>query len=134
MTVTVEVPEGMKWCRCCGDVLPKATGFYQQKKFNKTTGETKLYPHTFCKKCTDARVSALRRLRPKVGEPKNPDSLRSVASEIIDAAWDEAQVVFRRSGKLQWRPSHRDVPPGAELIGAYDKGARYDRVLLDLSA
>lgn len=130
MTVTVEVPAGMKWCKCCGAVLPKATGFYQQKKFIKTTGEVKFYPHSLCKKCADARVAALRKSAPKT--PKPQTSLPRVASDIVDAAWLEALVVFRKAGRLQWRARHRGIPLDAEIIGAYDKGARFDCVLEDL--
>ena len=133
MTVTVEVPAGHKWCRCCGGVFPKDTGFHKQKKFSKATGEIKLYPCTICKACNNARFTAVgvRRERPDVKRPEA--SLPTTAEEIIDAAWQEAQVVFRRAGRLQWRARHRGVPEGAELIGAYDKGARFDCVLADLS-
>ena len=135
MTVTVEVPEGHKFCKKCGGVFPKDTGFYQQRKFSKATGETKLYPRQLCKKCNDAQVVAIRKVVSRSAATRRLHaSLPALATEIIDAAWMETQIVFRRGGKLHWRARHRDVPPGAELIGAYDKGARYDRVLLDLSA
>ena len=133
MTVTIEVPEGHKFCKGCGGVFPRATGFYQQKKFIKTAGEVRLYPQTFCKKCTDALVVKHRKSTPRL--PQRPhSSLRRMASDIVDAAWLEAQIVFRRAGKLHWRARHRDAPAGAEIIGAYDKGARFDRVLADLTA
>ena len=134
MTVTVEVPKGMKWCKCCGGVFDKEDGFHKQKKFSKAAGAIKLYPCTICKRCNNERrlITGAKR------ERRNPDaapvetSLPRVASEIVNAAWLEALVVYRRAGKLHWRARHRELPAGAEIIGAYDKGARFDCVLADL--
>ena len=131
MTVTVEVPEGYKFCKGCGAVLPRETGFYRQKKLMRSTGEVRWYPQAACKGCSDASALVRRRLSSGIATSRQ-GSLPSVASDIVDAAWVEAQVVYRRAGKLHWRASHRDIPTGAELIGAYDKGARFDCVLADL--
>ena len=134
MTVTVEVPEGMKWCKACGGVYDRETGFQKQKKFSRATGDFKLYPRTLCKRCNNDRLSdvAIKRERLKAHAVPVETSLRRVASEIIDAAWLEALVVYRRAGKLQWRARHREIPAGADIVGAYDKGARFDCVLADL--
>ena len=60
MTVTVEVPEGHKFCKGCGGVFCRLAGFYQQRKFSKAAQEAKFYPCTTCKRCSDAKRNSYR--------------------------------------------------------------------------
>lgn len=63
--VTVEVPTGCKFCPDCGGVFPKDTGFYQQKKVSKSTGQVTLYPRQKCRACHDKASNA----RPRAYKP-----------------------------------------------------------------
>lgn len=93
MTVIIEVPTGHKFCKRCGGVFPKATGFYQLKKTSKATGVVSIYPRDRCKGCQDkSSASRPRKYKPAVDRTPKPTSVRYVAprdaAEVpIDAAF-----------------------------------------------
>jgi hypothetical protein len=59
MTVTVEVPNGHKFCKSCGGVFPLDTGFYFKKSTNPKTGTVSTYAESKCKTCSNATRKAV---------------------------------------------------------------------------
>ena len=60
MIVTVEVPEGHKWCNLCGGVYPKESHFQIKRSTNPNTGTVSTYFDRRCKQCFNDRQKAVR--------------------------------------------------------------------------
>jgi hypothetical protein len=127
VTVTVEVPDGHKFCPCCGGVFPKETGFHVITK----RGVRKL--ESRCKECKrQAWHKSNQKARGTTGErtpannkPHELMSLDEIAEAIVEACWGGPQTVYRAAGMIRWRPQGGHPPKGGELIGVFNIGADY---------
>ena len=127
MTVTVDVPEGHKFCPCCGGVFSKEDGFHVRTKNGQKRADSR------CKECRrkqwhqsnqKARGTTGDR-QPVNNKPHHLMSLDEMAEAIAEACWAGPQSVYRSAGAIRWRAQGGRPPQGAELLGVFTIGADY---------
>ena len=123
MTVTVEVPEGHKWCKRCGGVFPKEAGFRLRKSVKPSTGTVSIFFNTCCKHCESeqsAKLYAQKQLKEVTAQ-----NLDNIAEQISDACFSGEQVVYRHKGRIKWARYGATMPYGAEMLGRFNLGTDY---------
>lgn len=121
MPVTVEVPEGHKFCKCCGGVFPKESHFSFNVVTRKRTGQQAKEYRAECKSCQWERA----RLKRAGEERAAKQDLDALAERIADDCLSGEQLVYRVRGQVKWRRYGAGLPGGAELLGRFNVGADY---------
>lgn len=118
--VTVEVPEGCKFCKGCGGVFPKESHFSRDREYLKRSGEVVMHYRPECKECQWARrrgaVAPAVKVHPE-------ESLDAIAERINDDISCGEQLVYRKGGRISWSRYNGTVPAGVELLGRFNAGA-----------